>query len=90
MVNGQALAITRVQRARDDALDSSNTLDVAARQFYRCPNGVEVGGASLCADGAYPPPYVEVTVADTLDLLFDYPGVPESMTLAAASQMRVR
>lgn len=79
-----------VQRARDDAQDSSNTLDVAARQFYRCPSGVEIDGASLCPDGVYPPLYVEVTVADTLDLLFDYPGVPESVALVAASRMRVR
>ncbi|MHA1566344.1 MAG: TadE family protein [Alphaproteobacteria bacterium] len=79
-----------VQRARDDALDSSNTLDVSARQFYRCPSGVEIGGASLCPDGAYPPLYVEVTVADTLELLFDYPGVPDSITLAAVTRMRVR
>ena len=79
-----------IQRARDDAVDPANELSVAARQFCRCPSGVEVVCSSLCPDGAYPPLYVEVTVADTLELLFDYPGLPETVTLAAASRMRVR
>ena len=78
------------QYARDDAADLANELSVAARQFCRCPNGAEVGCSTQCTDGQYAPLYVEVTVTDSLDLLFDYPGLPPTVTLAAGSQMRVR
>ncbi len=79
-----------IQYARDDAVDPANELSIAARQFCRCPTGAEVACASPCPDGAYPPIYVEVTVADTLDLSFAYPGLPSTVTLAAASRMRLR
>lgn len=79
-----------IQSARDDAVDPGDALTVTARQFYRCPSGLETTSSDPCPDGAYPPLYVEVTVADTLDLLFAYPGVPGTVALAAASRMRVR
>lgn len=79
-----------IQSARDDAVDPANALSVAARQFCRCPSGAEVACSPPCPDGAAPPLYVEVTVADTLDLLFAYPGVPSPVTLAAGSRRRVR
>ena len=72
-----------VQHARDDAVDPTNELSVAARQFCRCPSGAEVACSTVCTDGAYPPLYVEVTVTDNLDLLFNYPGVPTTVTMAA-------
>ncbi len=78
------------QYARDDAVDPGNELSVVARQFCRCPSGVEVACSSTCGDGQYAPLFVEVTVSDSLDLLFDYPGIPQSIVLAAGSQMRVR
>ena len=80
-----------IQAARDEAEDP--TLNVTARNFCRCPeSAAEVGCASNCADGQYAPLYVEVTVQDTLNMLFDYPGLPQanSYNLSSTSTMRVR
>jgi hypothetical protein len=43
-------------------------------------------------EGQYAPVYVEVTVTDTFDMLFDYPGLPgtDTYTLTSTSTMRVR
>lgn len=82
-----------IQAARDEAEDTANELNITARNFCRCPgSSTEVSCASNCADGQYAPLYVEVTVQDTLDMLFDYPGLPEknSYTLSSTSTMRVR
>lgn len=82
-----------IQAARDEAEDVDNELNITARNFCRCPDSaVEVSCSSNCPDGQYAPLYVEVTVEDTLDMLFDYPGLPEanSYTLRSTSTMRVR
>lgn len=82
-----------IQAARNEAEDTANALNITARNFCRCPgSSAEVACASNCADGQYAPLYVEVTVQDTLDMLFDYPGLPEanSYTLTSTSTMRVR
>jgi len=79
------------QAAKDEAEDPN--LVVNARNFCRCPgSSVEVSCASNCPDGQYAPLYVEVTVNDALDMLFDYPGLPEKGTysLTSTSTMRVR
>ncbi len=80
-----------IQAARDEA--ENPTLDVFPRQFCRCPgSAAEVACGGTCADGQYAPLYVEVRVVDTLDMLFDYPGLPEpsSYTMTSTSTMRVR
>ena len=82
-----------IQAARDEADDP--TLQVDPRNFCRCPNtSVELDCSTnpICADGQYAPVYVEVTVTDTLDMLFDYPGLPgtDTYTLTSTSTMRVR
>jgi Flp pilus assembly protein TadG len=82
-----------IQAARDEAEDTANELNITARNYCRCPgNSTEVDCSSNCADGQYAPLYVEVTVQDTLDMLFDYPGLPEANTydLTSTSTMRVR
>lgn len=82
-----------IQAARDEAEDTNNELNVTARNFCRCPDSAaEVDCSTNCADGQYAPLYVEVSVVDTLDMLFDYPGLPEANTysLSSTSTMRVR
>ena len=82
-----------IQAARDEAEDTADELNVTARNFCRCPgDSAEVSCASNCPDGEYAPLYVEVTVQDSLDMLFDYPGLPEKGTYAlkSTSTMRVR
>ena len=80
-----------IQAARDEAEDP--TLNVTARNFCRCPDSnAEVNCAVNCPDGEYAPLYVEVSVQDTLDMVFDYPGLPQARTynLSSTSVMRVR
>ncbi len=79
------------QAARAEAEDP--TLEVYPRSFCRCPgSSTEDPSCGICPDGQYAPLYVEVRVVDTLDLLFDYPGLPEanSYTMTSTSTMRVR
>ena len=75
--------------ARAEADDPA--LNVSARNFCRCPGTTaEVGCNTNCADGEYAPLFVEVTVQDQLQLLFDYPGVPQNQTMSSVSTVRVR
>lgn len=76
------------QAARLDAGD--NALSVSSRQVCSCANGGEVPCGGTCDDGLSVPVYVEVTVQDTLDLLFNYPGVPQSIDLSTTNQLRYR
>jgi len=79
------------QAAKNEAEDPS--LNVQARNFCRCPgSSAEVDCSTNCPDGQYAPLYVEVSVQDTLDMLFDYPGLPgtDTYTMSSTSTMRVR
>lgn len=79
------------QAAKNEAEDPN--LDVEADWFCRCPGGAKTTDCvTNCADGNFPPMYVEVTVTDTLDMLFDYPGLPgtDTYTMTSTSTMRVR
>ncbi len=80
-----------IQAAQDEAEDP--TLQVVPRPFCRCPgSATEDPDCNICPDGQYAPLYVEVTVTDTFDMLFDYPGLPgtDTYTLTSTSTMRVR
>ncbi len=82
-----------IQAARDEAEDPG--LQVNPDSFCRCPGTTAkdpLCAIAICPDGQYAPLYVEVTVTDTLDMLFDYPGLPEpsSYTMTSTSTMRVR
>ncbi len=80
-----------IQAARDEAEDPG--LQVAPDSFCRCPgSAAKDPTCAICPDGQYAPLYVQVTVTDTFDMLFDYPGLPEpsSYTLTSTSTMRVR
>jgi len=79
-----------IDAARIDADDVSNALTVTAAKTCRCPDGTVQACNISCADGAYAPLYVEVTVTEAVDLWFGFPGVPSSITLAANSSIRIR
>ena len=80
-----------IQAARDEADDVNNELTVTPRSFCRCAgSSAEVACSSNCADGQYAPLYVQVTVQDTLDLMFTYPGIDDIQSLSSISTMRVR
>ncbi len=79
-----------IEAARRDAGDLTGTLNVAVRQFCQCPSAGEASCSAACTDSAYAPMYVEVSVSDSFDLLFHYPGLPQSLALGATSTMRIR
>ena len=95
-VQDQATAVQPLQMiaaARNDAADTTSALNISARQYCRCPGsgGGEVPCGGTCADGGFPPMYVEVAVSDDLDLWFPYyPGISDPVSLTASHTMRVR
>jgi Flp pilus assembly protein TadG len=76
------------QAARLDAGDSA--LSVGSRLVCSCANGGEVPCGGTCDDGLSAPVYVEVTVQDTIGLMFSYPGVPQTINLSTTNQLRYR
>lgn len=78
-----------IDAARADADDVSSVLTVTAAQVCRCPDGTVQACNIACADGEYAPRYVEVTITENVDLWFNFPGVPATITLAADSSMRL-
>lgn len=79
-----------VQAALNDIGTTSEQINVSARQYCSCPNDGELPCTDLCKDGSYSPMYVQVSVQTTKDLLFHYPGFPDSISLSATSEMRIR
>ncbi len=79
-----------VEAVRQDAGDSTGALNIAVRQFCQCPSAAEASCSLACADSAYAPMYVEVSVSDSFDLLFHYPGLPQNLALGATSTLRIR
>ena len=78
------------QAARNDAGDTANALAVDARKYCSCPGQGEVSCSDLCADSSFSYMYVEVTVADQVELLFPYPYVTPPQTVASTNTMRIR
>lgn len=80
-----------IQAARNDASDTNNALTVSAERFGMCPDSsAEIATTGVCADGGYVPIFVRVTVQDSLDLFFDYPGIAATLPISTRSEMRVR
>lgn len=79
-----------IDAARLDADDVTNALTVTAAQTCRCPSGTVQACTITCADGEFAPLYVEVSVSQDVDLWFSFPGVPDTISLAANSSMRLR
>ena len=86
-----AINTTAMEDAAKAEAEDPN-LNVTADWFCLCPGTTKDKVCNTCADGSYAPVYVQVTVNDSLDMLFDYPGLPEpsSYTLTSTSTMRVR
>ena len=78
------------QAALDDAGLTAAELQVDPRRYCSCPGSTaEVGCAGTCADGGYVPNFVEVTVSNSLDLFFDYPGIGDTLPVVTRIRMRV-
>jgi hypothetical protein len=80
------------QAARNDAGDTTGNLifDPAPRYYCVCTADGEVSCTAPCSDSGFPMMYVEVTVQDNVQLLFDYPGLSQTQTVVSTSRIRVR
>lgn len=91
---GQAAAADTasvIKAAHDGGMDTTNDLNVTARNYCTCAGGSgEVGCTTNCGDGKYAPMYVEVKVDSDVTMLFDYPGIASPQNVAATVTMRVR
>jgi hypothetical protein len=82
----QAADVNGIQTAAQS--DGLATMTVTSTQHCTCVAGT-LGGCP--AGGVCPRPlvYVQVTASEKFDSLFNYPGLPNSMTLASTATMRV-
>jgi Flp pilus assembly protein TadG len=88
---GQAAAADTasvIKAAHDGGMDTTNDLNVTARNYCACAG--EVGCSTNCGDGKYALMYVEVKVDNDVALLFDYPGIASPQNVASTVTMRVR
>ncbi len=80
--------------ARLDADDVNSELTINARQYCLCSSSGEVSCTNVCTgefdDSTFPVMFVEVTVQDSIDLMFVYPGISSPQQVAATSTLRVR
>lgn len=76
--------------AKQDALESA-PIAVTSRSFCRCAGG-EIGDCTTGDCGAYGlyRLYVEVTASKTVNLVFNYPGLPSSVALSRKATFRVQ
>ena len=90
---GQAAAADTasvIKAAHDGGMDTTNDLNVTARNYCACAGGGEVGCSTNCGDGKYALMYVEVKVDNDVTMLFDYPGIASPQNVASTVTMRVR
>jgi Flp pilus assembly protein TadG len=82
----QAADINGIKTAAQN--DGLTTMTITSAQQCTCVAGV-LGGCP--AGGVCPQPlvYVQVTASEKFDSLFNYPGLPSSLTLASTATMRV-
>lgn len=76
--------------ATNDAADAG-AVTVSSRSFCRCDAG-EIGDCTTgdCPGYGIYRLYVEVTVTKAVNLLFQYPGLPSTVTLSRTATFRVQ
>jgi Flp pilus assembly protein TadG len=68
--------------------DGLTTMTITSAQQCTCVAGA-LGGCPAGGVCAQPLVYVQVTATEKFDSLFNYPGLPGSLTLASTATMRV-
>lgn len=80
-----------VAAVREEAGDKDGVMDISARNYCKCPGGgAEVDCTTTCPDGKLAPRYLEITAADEIQFLFDYPGLEQSFPVTVMNVTRVR
>lgn len=77
------------QTARNDGADAGS-ITVTSRQFCRCDAGEVSCGAGDCGAYGFYKLYVEVTASTSVNLLFRYPGLPDSIAVLRVATFRVQ
>jgi Flp pilus assembly protein TadG len=82
----QAADVNGIQTAAQS--DGLATMTITSTQQCTCVAGT-LGGCPVGGVCAQPMVYVQVTASEKFNSLFNYPGLPKSMTLASTATMRV-
>ena len=86
----EAAATDVIQSARNDAGDTANELDLTANYTCQCPNGATIACTALCTAGETPMLYITVSAQGDIDMLYDYPGISDPLTVNQSITMRIR
>ena len=78
------------QATRADANDTANALAVSVQYSCTCLDGSALACDDSCAGAEVPLKYITVVVSDDHAMLFQYPGMPASLSLQGSAQMRLR
>jgi Flp pilus assembly protein TadG len=86
-VGHQIATDTIKARAQLDGNDAG-TLTLAARRFCECGIGGANASCSICAGGAAPDVYVEVTATKSVSMFLPYPGLPNTISVSRTATFR--
>jgi len=88
---GTAADTTGIKNAASQDGQSLSALTISSAQQCGC-TGSSLSStcpASSCTSPEHPLVYVQVTAAATFNSLFNYPGIPRTLSLSSVSTMRV-
>jgi Flp pilus assembly protein TadG len=82
---------TLINLAATQDAASAGSVTVSSRKFCRCDGGeVDCANGLDCGVyGAYRV-YIEVTVSKNVDLIFNWPGLPDAVTLSRTATFRLQ
>jgi len=72
--------------AQGDGQDAG-TLTLSAQTYCECAGAVQVC-TSTCPGGIAPDVFVEVTATKAVSMFFDYPGLPDTLTIVRKATFR--
>lgn len=76
--------------ARQDALDEGS-ITVTSSRVCRCADGSIVNCVTAtCGTYGAPRIYVTVTASKTVDMLFNYPGLPAAINVSRTATLRAQ
>ena len=80
------------QAAKDAAADDLGpiTVNPPPRQYFQCGNEGPTPTQVPCSDGNPPKVFVEVTVQETFQTIYNYPGIPHTVNLNRTAVMRAQ
>lgn len=71
-----------LQSSLNVSADTMDSLDIDKSYTYECADGIDIGEGSECDDGDYLREFFEITISMDYEPIFDFPGVPDEITIA--------